>query len=217
MTRKERRRHFFINKPLQLRYMLPISAALLLVSLVSLANLYFGIWGGVFEAFSDLKIQNDLVTAARMQEYEEARLPSVSSTESFSTLSLFRQAERLSQRQREVFKDILDRNNRSLIGKLIFLFVLIAWGSIFLSHKIAGPFYRFQTTFNRMRQGDLAVRCHLRKFDEAQPIAESLNQTLEFLDSTVSRLKNFAQEEGGDLSQRLSRLREELSNFKTSK
>lgn len=216
MIHKERRRHFFINRPLQLRYMFTVSLALFIVIFTALASLYFGIWGGVLDVFSDEKIQNDLVTASRMQEYEEARVPAVQREDGFSTLSFFRQAERLSQRQKEIFKELLNRTNRNLAGKLFLLLVLIGWGSVFLSHKIAGPLFRFQKILESIREGDLAIRCHLRKFDEAKPVAQSFNQTLEFLDATVSRMKKIALENGKNRDRLLPRLKEELSKFKTS-
>ena len=213
---KERRRHFFINRPLQLRYMLVISSALLLILLVSLANLYFGIWAGVLNALSNEQIRNDLLTASRLQEYEQARSPAVQPSESPSLFTFIRQAERLSERQREVFKDLLNQTNKGLVGKLIFLLLLIAWGTVFLSHKIAGPLYRFQTVFHQMARGDLSVRCQLRKFDEAKAVAEALNQALESLDFTVSRLKNIIRENEKNPERLLDRLKEDLSKFKTS-
>lgn len=216
MFPKERRRHFLIDKPLQFRYMSTIVLTLSVVTFVALINLYFAIWGGVLNAFSDEQIRNDLLTASRIQEYEEARRPLVEPDVPFSILSLFRQAERLSERQREVFKDLLNQSNQRLAGKLLLLLLLIAWGTIFLSHKIAGPLYRFHQIFCDLHDKNLSVRCHLRKFDEAKPLAEALNQTLESLDASITRLKKIAGDEKLSLEQLLSNLRAELSQFKTS-
>jgi methyl-accepting chemotaxis protein len=216
MIRHERRRHFFINRPLQLRYMFTITFALLAITAISLTSLYFGIWGGILDAFSDERTRNDLLTASRLQQYEEARHPRNETPESFSPLSFVRQAERLSERQREVFKEILDQTNRGLAGKLLLLFVLIAWGTIYLSHKIAGPLYRFQIIFEQVAQGDLAARCHLRKFDEAKSVAASLNTALETLDREFGRLKQLVKENPSDAGPLVRRLEAELSRFKTS-
>jgi methyl-accepting chemotaxis protein len=216
MIRNERRRHFFINRPLQLRYMFTITFALLAITAISLTSFYFGIWGGILDAFSDERTRNDLLTASRLQQYEEARHPRNESSESFSPLSFIRQAERLSERQREVFKEILDQTNRGLTGKLLLLFALIAWGTIYLSHKIAGPLYHFQMVFNKVAQGDLAARCHLRKFDEAKSVAAALNAALETLDQEFVRLKQIVKENPNDAGRLTRRLDEELSRFKTS-
>ena len=72
---QNRRKHFFINKPLQIRFMLAVIVPLLLINLVALAGLYFGIWSKVLETFSNEQTLNDLVTASRMVEYEQARHP----------------------------------------------------------------------------------------------------------------------------------------------
>ena len=217
MFLRERRRHFFINKSLQLHYMLTFSVVLITVIVVTLISLYFGIWGEVLGSFSNEKILNDLVTASRLQQYEEARVPpTTSSAEAFNTLSLFRQAERLSDRQKEIFKEILNRTHHRLIEKLFFLFLCIGFGTIFLSHKIAGPLYRFETVLYQMALGDLSVRCRLRKFDEAKSVSQAFNRTLESLDYKISRLKKIVRENENDPARLLTRLKEELSEFKTS-
>ena len=216
MMHRERRRHFFIDKPLQIRYMLTITLTLLAITFISLFSLYFGIWGGVLNAFSDEQLRSDLLTASRIQEYEEARHPNPQAGESFSALSFFQQAERLSERQREVFKELLNQTNRRLAPKLLFLLVLIGWGTIFLSHKIAGPLFRFQRVLQDLNKKNLSVRCHLRKFDEAKSVAEAFNHSLTSLDSAVSRLKNIVRENEKDPERLLVRLKEELSKFKTS-
>ncbi len=216
MTRKERRRHFFINKRLQFRYMLTLSFFILLVTGTSLVSFYFGIWGEVLDAFSNEQVVNDLVTASRLQQYDEARTARGVSNENFSTLSLFQQAERLSDRQREIFKEILDKTHHRLIEKLFFLILLIALGTIFLSHKIAGPLYRFETVLYQMALGDFSVRCRLRKFDEAKSVSQAFNRTLDSLDYKISQLKRVARDVQKNPEQALPRLKEGLSEFKTS-
>jgi len=211
---KERRKHFFINKPLQLRYMAYTTLTLLTISIIALVSLYIGIWGSVLDSFSDEKIRNDLLIASRLTEYEQARLPSKS--DPLSTLSFFKQAEKLSQRQREIFKDILNETNRKLIVKLFLLFFFIAWGSIYLSHKIAGPLYRFHLSLEDVEKGDLTTRVHLRKFDEAQFLADQFNRTMESLDVTFARLKNVVNENESNPKRMVARLKEEFSKIQTS-
>lgn len=215
MRQKERRRHFFIDKPLQIRYMIPISLALLVVTLAALIHLYAGIWAGVLDTFSDIRVQEDLLTASRLEEYEQARIAPATPEEPVSILSLFSQAERLSIRQREVFKDLLNETNRNLAGKLVFLLVFIALGTIFLSHKIAGPLFRFQKILEGLAHGDLSLRCKLRKFDEAQPLAHTLNQTLDNLEASVLQLRQMIRENEKNPDRLASLLKEELLKFKT--
>ena len=209
-----RRRKFLINKPLQIRYMAYIASALLIVSFITILNLYFSIWGGVLEAFSDEKIQQDLLTASRLTEYEAARVPQEPAPP--TVLQFFKEAEKLSSRQREVFKGILDESNRKLAQRLFLLLVLIAWGSVYLSHKIAGPLYRLQKGLEQLDAGDLRTRIHLRKFDEAQFLASRLNETLQNLDRRVAKLKAIASDPTLRPDQLKTRLEEELSQIRTS-
>src|SRR3989338_10053835 len=137
---KDRRRHFLINKPLQLRYMVYITGTLIVISSVALVSLYVTIWSSILNSFSNASVHQDLLTATRLSQYEQARYPSPG--EPLTALSFFKESDKLSKRQREIFLQILNDSNKHLIAKLIILFVFIAWGSIFLSHKIAGPLYR---------------------------------------------------------------------------
>lgn len=210
----ERRTHFFINKPLQLRYMAYITFALLFITGISLVSLYIGIWGNVLDSFSKDKVLQDLLIASRMTEYEQARPPFQS--ESFSSLSLFKQSEKLSRRQREIFRDILDESNRKLFYKLLILFLFIALGSIFISHKIAGPFYRFQVGLNQIKTGNLKARVHLRKFDEGQFLAHIFNDAVASLDRKIGEIKQTLRAPNKTSDQKVSQLTEELKKIKTS-
>jgi methyl-accepting chemotaxis protein len=191
-----------------------LTLTLITISVIILISLYIGIWGSVLDSFSDEKIRNDFLIASRLTQYEQARLPTA--PEPFSPLAFFKEAEKLSERQREIFKEILDGTNRKLIAKLFLLLIFIAWGSVYLSHKIAGPLYRFHATLEEIEKGNLAIRIRLRKFDEAQFLADRFNHTIENLDFTFSRLKNILRENETNARRLTERFKEELSKIKTS-
>lgn len=211
---QNRRRHFFINKPFQFRYMLYLTLPLLTITVVIMLGLYIGIWGSMLDAFNDEKLRSDLLTASRLTEYEQARQTPESAGN--DNLRFFKQAEKLSHRQREVFKEILDDSNSRIIPKFILLLFFIAWGSIYISHKVAGPLYRFHSTLSEVKKGNMRVRIVLRKADEAKTLAGSFNETLVYLDQTFSKLKNIIRENESNPPQLTSRLKEELSKIKTS-
>ena len=142
---QNRRKHFFINKPLQLRFMLAVIVPLLLINFVALAGLYFGIWSKVLDTFSNEQTLNDLVTASRMVEYDQARHPVPS--QNFSSLSFFMQTEKLSQRQREIFKGILDETNRSLLWKFLLLLFFSCLGHDFYFTQGRGASFQVQQSF----------------------------------------------------------------------
>lgn len=209
-----RRRHFLINKPLQLRFMTYVTLPLLIITIIMMFGLYVGIWGSMLEAFSNEKLRNDLLTASRLTEYEQARQTADSAQG--SAISFFKQAEKLSERQREVFKEILDNSNKSLLPKFLLLLFFIAWGSIYLSHKVAGPFYRLDKSLEEINKGNLRIRIQLRKADEGQTIARHFNNSVISLDESLSRVKTIIRENESDPVKTVSLLKSELSRFKTS-
>ena len=97
-----------------------------------------------------------------------------------------------------------------------FLLALIAWGSIYISHKIAGPLYRFELTLKQITQGYLNTRIRLRKYDEAQFLADRFNESIEVLDFTFGKLKNIIHENEANPERMKARLTEELAKIKTS-
>ena len=209
----ERRRHFLINKPFQLRLMSYVTVTLLIVSAAIVLNLYFGIWGNVLETFSNQETLNDLLTAARLTQYEEARLPS--SSNAAPELPFLKQTEKLSQRQREIFKEILVQTNRKLVPNIILLLLFIAGGSIFITHTIAGPLYRFYERLKELEKGNLYSRIHLRKYDEAKFIETGFNQAMENLETLFSRIKKILRDKEADPKKSLSLISEEISKIKT--
>ena len=194
--------------------MLYLTLPVLVITSIIMLGLYIGIWASMLDAFSNDRIRNDLLTASRLTEYESARVPIESGDT--SSLRFFKQAERLSLRQREVFKEILDNTNKKIIPKFGLILVFMAWGTVFVSHKIAGPFFRFSSTLSDIRQGNMRVRIHLRKKDEGRTIAIRFNETLAFLDTTFSRLKTIIRENDTDRNKMTLLLKEELSKIKTS-
>lgn len=66
-----------------------------------------------------------------------------------------------------------------ILGKSAFMLAAISFGVIlFLSHFLAGPLYRFEKTFDEIRDGNLTVVARLRRHDEMQDVADRLNQAL---------------------------------------
>ena len=62
--------------------------------------------------------------------------------------------------------------------------LLIAYHSVHVSHRIAGPLYRFRKVFGAMAQGDLTLRAGVRTKDYLGRDAEAIN---EMIDGLVAR------------------------------
>ena len=56
---------------------------------------------------------------------------------------------------------------------------------LFLSHRVAGPFYRFEQSFDKMMAGDFSGELQLRKNDEGKKLGEKINS---FSDMMCHRL-----------------------------
>ncbi len=77
---------------------------------------------------------------------------------------------------------------------LFLVFVLLAFHSLFVSHRIVGPLYRFRTTFQAVAAGDLSVRAILRKHDYLGSELESVNQMIASLQAKVHDIEAPSQE-----------------------
>lgn len=61
---------------------------------------------------------------------------------------------------------------------MLVVFVLLALHSVLVSHRIAGPLYRFRSIFKAVAQGDLSIRANLRKSDYLGKESDSLNEMI---------------------------------------
>jgi methyl-accepting chemotaxis protein len=75
----------------------------------------------------------------------------------------------------------------------IITFILVVVAAIivilFISHKIAGPLFRFEKELNEIGKGDLTKTIKLRKKDQFKDLAESLNNMTTDLRSRVLVVK----------------------------
>jgi methyl-accepting chemotaxis protein len=78
----------------------------------------------------------------------------------------------LSQAPAELLKNIVVQN--WLIIGLVILAVIIL--TTVLSHRVAGPMYRFERTLELMQQGYLNYTIHLRDNDEGKELASRINE-----------------------------------------
>ncbi|MCK4464012.1 MAG: hypothetical protein KAU58_06845, partial [Candidatus Omnitrophica bacterium] len=153
MSNKARytRTHYFIKKRFQIKYTLSIVLTLLVVMFATGIGLYLGMWTSIIENFSDFKVSQDLETARRITGYEMVRYHKGD----YRLKKIFREAELLSKQQRDALRGALQSVNKTLLPKIALLAVLIFIGGIFISHKIAGPMYRFEQSAEAIKEGDL--------------------------------------------------------------
>ena len=98
---------------------------------------------------------------------------------------------------------------------------------VILSHRIAGPLYRFEKDIGDVGYGDLTKRISLRKTDQLTEIKESLNSLIATFDERVGRIKVTLSElrsltdkgEPGNsarIQNAVKKLKEEVDKFKVT-
>ena len=60
---------------------------------------------------------------------------------------------------------------------------------ILISHRIAGPIFRFDMILNELRKGDLTRRFRLRKKDQFSELADRINTLTEIMNVKISSIK----------------------------
>lgn len=76
---------------------------------------------------------------------------------------------------------------------------ILAIISVYITHKLAGPIYRFEKTAKDVIGGDLSVRIRLRKGDDLKELANLLNQLLGNIDKSMMNIKRVERDVGADL------------------
>ena len=76
-----------------------------------------------------------------------------------------------------------------LFTVLLFLPIVLA-GSIYLSHKIAGPAYRMEKDIRKITEGEFGLRIRIRKGDELQELVNEINKMVESTGDMVMKIKD---------------------------
>lgn len=185
MPKMPKRRNYFINRKFQLKYTLSIVVILAVVMIASGVGIYFGMWGSIIENFSQFRVSQNLETAKRIADYEDARYRKGD----YRLDRIFREAELLSVQQQDALANALRAVNRSLFPKVMVLAVIIFIAGIFISHKIAGPMFRIEKSAEAIRDGDLSVSFKIRKGDEMKEASSALEEMVDSLQADFTRIK----------------------------
>lgn len=110
---------------------------------------------------------------------------------------------------RDVVSDLMDpglyelflNNNKVLLAKLVIYLVVVGVVTVFLSHKLAGPIYRFEQSAKVVSGGDLTYRVHLRKGDELMDLQDEFNRMLESLQGRVVKDRHLAEKISRELDE----------------
>ncbi|MFH1282108.1 MAG: hypothetical protein ABII27_00405 [bacterium] len=94
-----------------------------------------------------------------------------------------------------IFSDIPAAREAIITFTKLLLIILVSFGaglalySIYVSHKVAGPMYRFEQVLSALCEGDLTVRSNIRKDDELKDFQEVINNTILRIHSIIKEDK----------------------------
>ncbi|NOX96658.1 MAG: methyl-accepting chemotaxis protein [Nitrospirae bacterium] len=113
-----------------------------------------------------------------------------------------------------------------IVGVIVALAGMLTF--MLLSHRLAGPLYRFERSLENISRGDLTYRIKLRSADQLTDLQESLNKFTENMERQIiamkvdvsESLRLFSKKEDPQslkyLEERLNKLKEGMESFKTS-
>lgn len=89
---------------------------------------------------------------------------------------------------------------------IFFVFYFLITLTIFTSHKIAGPIYRFEKALKAMEEGDLCQTIQLRKGDYFFPLMNQINSLIQTLNSRLAFSRSVNEQVGAEATALLARL-----------
>lgn len=179
------RKHFFINRRLQGRYMITFLVPMLIMLLFMIFTLYFAAQTIVNTTTATIKQEiQDKMT----ERFQDDLNPSVETYQKYlqdinSYLRNFSTSEKY---------------RRALLSSLMWVFgigilliiIQVTLLTIFFSHKLAGPIYRFERVFNNIIEGNYIQEIALRKGDDLVNLADLFNKVIIKTRERLIALKN---------------------------
>ncbi len=180
----ERRRTYFIERGLQLKFCLIIFMAALVISGIAIWTTFVATWG-------EMSAEMNNPTFA-----ERLALSTVGAADG-------QMAQILGAIFAVEFSRVFDRVTGLLVLRLIAGSVLLFGLSVFASHKLAGPVYRIKRAADSMARGDFNINLtHLRRGDELRELALAIHTAAASLKDRMRRCRHFAGRMD-DLSERM--------------
>jgi methyl-accepting chemotaxis protein len=94
-----------------------------------------------------------------------------------------------------------------------FMVVII---SMFLTHRFAGPIFRFEKSIEEMTKGNLNFRIRLRAKDEGKELAEKINILIDMLSSNIKEMRRLSEEVNNKLTDANNSLKENKGGKETA-
>lgn len=167
------RTHFFIDRKFQGRYMMTFFVPMLILLLFMLFTLYFASVTIIDTTTRIIKRDIENKISIELQDQTE---PSIDQYK--STLNGITEYIRVFSSNKEFKQTILNSLMWVFGIGMTLVIVQIVLLTVFFSHRVAGPVYRFEKVCHNMIAGDYTDQIHLRKGDEMQNLSLLFNEVL---------------------------------------
>ena len=184
------RTHFFIDRKFQGRYMMTFLIPMLIMLLFMLFTLYFASMTIIDTTTRIIRKDIENKISLELQDQTEPSIDQYKST--FNGISEY---IRVFSNNKEFKQTILSSLLWVFGIGMSLVMVQIVLLTVFFSHKVAGPVYRFEKVCHDMIAGNYTDEIHLRKGDEMQNLSVLLNEVLLKTRERFSALDNSKSDE----------------------
>jgi nitrate/nitrite-specific signal transduction histidine kinase len=189
-TKKFERKHFFINRRLQGRYMMTFLIPMLVMLVFMLFTLYFAAQTVVNTTTATIKQGIQDKEAVYFQDNPSP------SAENYRALLGDVKSFLLNYSSDTTYRRVVLVSLLWVFGIGIFLVMIqIVLLTIFFSHKLAGPIYRFERLSHSLIEGDYTGEIVLRKGDEMQNLASLFNEVIARTRERICTLRDAVNDE----------------------
>lgn len=178
------RKHFFIDQRFQGRYMVTFLVPMLILLVFMIFTLYLSSQAIINTTVRIIKYDVESKISLQLQDQQQ---PSIDRYEAL--LESIQKYLRTFSSNRDFRKNLMN-SLLWVFGIGVFLVVIqIVLLTIFFSHKVAGPVYRFEKVCNNMIKGIYTDEIRLRQGDEMQNLARLLNEALKCTRERLETMK----------------------------
>ena len=182
MADKFKRRKFFINKRLQIRYMVSLLIPMLILVVFIGIVMYYSQRNFLRATSREMsqELKDIIVTNTMYVADEPERNAKI-------VVDIKKNLTKYTEGDGDVSK-LLQTAYKILFLGLFVVIIELAFLTIFISHKVAGPIYRLVKFSEDIRAGNFKSRIFLRKGDELAEVASDFNKTGDYLQETYTKL-----------------------------
>lgn len=173
-TAKFKRKHYFIDRKFQGRYMVTFFIPMMIMLCFMLGTLYFAAQTIVDTTTRMLSqdVENTITLALQDNANPSTAQYKTVLADISHSIKMFSRSKKL---KREMLSTLL-----WVFGAGLFIVIVqIVAMTIFFSHKVAGPVYRFERSLHECIEGRYDGSVHLRQGDELQNLAGLFNSVLQ--------------------------------------